>query len=354
MPDTSIVVKATDKYSDVIKRMAEVTKSFGKDVDALEGGLRQLSRSKASIKLDLSKAKAELKAAEKACDGTDTAMKRLSAAQINVDHITRNLKVVTNTAKETEKQISKIKKETGVESGGDSGITGLKGGNALKQYGKMLSTAGGQLVDYYLGSALGDTEGAAVSSVLSNTISGVMVGLSTGTGLVGALVGGTVGLISGGISAATASAAKKDDFFKDYYGKLYEGQLSAGAESLTAGSATAGSREQRYRELEKKVGGERAKDYLKQIEEIAAGSTYGYDELLDYVLSSEDPAEALKERRKAAAGSAPSTYEEKKAELADVRTGVEEGYGTGYNEERKSALQAITLAFVRVRIPRVF
>ena len=33
MPDASIVVKATDRYSDAVKKMAMVTKSFNKDVD---------------------------------------------------------------------------------------------------------------------------------------------------------------------------------------------------------------------------------------------------------------------------------------------------------------------------------
>lgn len=34
MPETSIVVKATDRYSDAVKKMAAVTKSFNKDVDS--------------------------------------------------------------------------------------------------------------------------------------------------------------------------------------------------------------------------------------------------------------------------------------------------------------------------------
>ena len=33
MPDASIVVKATDRYSEAMKKMATVTKSFNKDVD---------------------------------------------------------------------------------------------------------------------------------------------------------------------------------------------------------------------------------------------------------------------------------------------------------------------------------
>ena len=39
MPDASIVVKSTDRYSDAMKKMAAATKSFSKDVD------RQASKS---------------------------------------------------------------------------------------------------------------------------------------------------------------------------------------------------------------------------------------------------------------------------------------------------------------------
>lgn len=63
MPDVSIVVKATDRYSDTMKKMATVTKSFSKNVDQLENTLYSLN--KYSLKMDLSKAKSELKAAEK-------------------------------------------------------------------------------------------------------------------------------------------------------------------------------------------------------------------------------------------------------------------------------------------------
>ena len=63
MPEASIVVTSVDRYSDAVKKMATVTRSFSKDVDQLENTLYSLN--KYSLKMDLSKAKAELKAAEK-------------------------------------------------------------------------------------------------------------------------------------------------------------------------------------------------------------------------------------------------------------------------------------------------
>lgn len=89
MPDASIVVKATDRYSEAMKKMASVTKSFSKDVDALEDTLYALNKNKITLKMDLSKAKSELKAAEKQFDLTHSAADglKLELAQANYSPI---------------------------------------------------------------------------------------------------------------------------------------------------------------------------------------------------------------------------------------------------------------------------
>lgn len=98
MPETSIVVKSTDRYSDAIKKMSSVTKSFSKDVDKLEDTLYALNKNKITMKMDLSKAKSELKAAEKQFDLTHSAADglKLELAQANYDNMVRNLKAVTS------------------------------------------------------------------------------------------------------------------------------------------------------------------------------------------------------------------------------------------------------------------
>ena len=44
MPETSIAIKATDRYSDVLKKLSKTTKAFTKDVDSLEEGLYALNK----------------------------------------------------------------------------------------------------------------------------------------------------------------------------------------------------------------------------------------------------------------------------------------------------------------------
>ena len=49
MPNASIVITAQDRYSDVVKKMASVTKSFDKDVDNLEDTLYSLNKNKITL-----------------------------------------------------------------------------------------------------------------------------------------------------------------------------------------------------------------------------------------------------------------------------------------------------------------
>ena len=52
MPDVSIAISAQDSYSSAIKSMAQITKSFSKDMDEMEETLHKLNTNKYSLKLD--------------------------------------------------------------------------------------------------------------------------------------------------------------------------------------------------------------------------------------------------------------------------------------------------------------
>ena len=56
--ESSIVIKATDRYSETVKRKDETTKSFGKNLGKTEDILTLLSKNKATIRVDVKQAKA--------------------------------------------------------------------------------------------------------------------------------------------------------------------------------------------------------------------------------------------------------------------------------------------------------
>ena len=245
MPETSIVVKSTDRYSDAIKKMSSVTKSFSKDVDKLEDTLYALNKNKITMKMDLSKAKSELKAAEKQFDLTHSAADglKLELAQANYDNMVRNLKAVTSAARETEKAISKA--ENSADSGGGGTSFGKSVINALAVSGigdaaKQILSQGANAI---AGSALGDDGGSMFSSALSTAATGASAGFMVGGpagAAIGAAIGTGVGLVSGGIQIFE----KRDDAYKDWYAGLYENAGATTDTGLSSGSTIAGSREQ--------------------------------------------------------------------------------------------------------------
>lgn len=286
MPEASIVVKSTDRYSDSVKKMATVTKSFQKDVGKMETALTSLSKNKVSLKMDLSKAKSELKAAEKQFELTRSAADelRLEAAQSNYDNMVRNLKAVTNAARDTEKQISKVVNQ----SGGGSGGSGLSFGKdviqalAISGIGEAATQVLSQGANAIVGSALGDAGGTLFSSALSTATTGASAGFMVGGpagAAIGAAIGAGVGLVSGGIQ----NYEKKDDAFKSFVQESVETAISDQQASLTSGSSIAGSREQTQMAFAQKLGGDAAATaYLERVKAMAKDTNYTYDEITGY------------------------------------------------------------------------
>lgn len=284
MPETSIVVKSTDRYSDAIKKMSSVTKSFSKDVDNLEDTLYALNKNKITIKMDLSKAKSELKAAEKQFDLTHSAADglKLELAQANYDNMVRNLKAVTSAARETEKAISKA--ENSADNGGGGTSFGKSVINALAVSGigdaaKQILSQGANAI---AGSALGDDGGSMFSSALSTAATGASAGFMVGGpagAAIGAAIGTGVGLVSGGIQIFE----KRDDAYKDWYAGLYENAGATTDTGLSSGSTIAGSREQTQMAFAQKLGSDEAANaYLDRVKAMATSTNYSYDEITGY------------------------------------------------------------------------
>lgn len=282
MPEASIVIKSTDRYSDAVKKMATVTKSFSKDVDQLEDTLYALNKNKYSLKLDASKAKAELKAAEKQFDLTHSAADGLKKelAQANYDNIVRNMKAVTTAARDTEKAISKVENRSGGSSGAKkvSELATAVAAGGIGDMAKDLALSAGSSLAGSLG---GDIAGTMASSVLSSMATGATAGALFGPAgaAIGAAAGGIIGAATGGLQIYE----KKDDAFKSYVQESVESVLGEQQNSLTSGSAIAGTREQTQMAFAQKLGGDaEATAYLGRVKAMAKDTNYTYDEITGY------------------------------------------------------------------------
>lgn len=277
MPETSIVIKAEDRYSDATKKMSATTKTFKKDVDSLEKCLTLLSKNKATLRVDMNDAKKALKDAEKQFMATRSEADglKLELAQANYDNIVRNLKTVTKAAGDTEKALSKAENRSGSSGGGLLGIVStIASTGALQMIGSLAQGA----INTTSGSMLGDNGRNLISSAMSSAISGAAIGSAIpgiGTAF-GAAIGGAVGATSGAIQ----NLGKKDDAFKSVIQERYDTVTQEQAGSLTTGSALAAQRETNkisFSTLFKDAG--IADTYLANLVEMANNTPFLYDDL---------------------------------------------------------------------------
>lgn len=310
MPDVSIALSAKDNFSQTLRKLANAASTSVNDVDALQKSLTKLNNTRTNLKLDLSRAKSELREAEKRFKATGDAADELALKdkQIEFDNLTSQLKAVSSSAQAAEKNMMSLagtnsKLSNRASGSGKSGsMWGTLGGAlATAGFGDMLSGSLSQAVGAFLGSYYGASDGAAIESVLGGAISGASMGAAAGSIIpgvgtaIGAAVGGAIGAVSGGIEAAAQKFTEKDEAFKSYVQESVEGVLDEQAQALTSGSAIAGTREQTRMAFSKALGGDEAADaYLEQVREMASRTNYTYDEITGYtkqLLNSYDPSE---------------------------------------------------------------
>ena len=288
MPDVSIAISAQDSYSSAIKSMAQVTKSFSKDMDEMEETLHKLNNNKYSLKLDADAALKELKALEKQFAETGTEADGLKAqmAKANYDNIKRNLDLVTKGAREAETQMKKtgeaFRKADNQSFGG--GFKSVVSSLAAAGAGNMIAGLAQNAANTLAASMGGDAGGTLFSSALSSAISGaamgsVIPGLGTAAG---AAIGAGVGLLSGGIQ----NFEKRDDAFKSYVQEAAEEQQTQMTSDIESGSSIAAGREQKKLAFTTLLGSETAaSDFLGEVKAMASTTNYTYDEITGYAKS---------------------------------------------------------------------
>ncbi len=288
MPDVSIAISAQDSYSSAIKSMAQITKSFSKDMDEMEETLHKLNNNKYSLKLDADAALKELKTLEKQFAETGDEADGLKAqmAKANYDNIKRNLDLVTKGAREAETQMKKtgeaFRKADNQSFGG--GFKSVVSSLAAAGAGNMIAGLAQNAANTLAASMGGDAGGTLFSSALSSAISGAAIGSvipGIGTAL-GAAAGAGIGLLSGG----SQIFEKWDDAFKSYVQEAAEEQQTQMTSDIESGSSIAAGREQKKLAFTTLLGSETAaSDFLGEVKAMASTTNYTYDEITGYAKS---------------------------------------------------------------------
>ena len=298
MPDVSIALSAKDNYTTTLKKIADATRTGVNSIEDLQKSLTKLNNTRAQLKLDLSKAKSELKEAEKRFRATGDAADELALKdkQLQFDNLTSQLKAVSSSAKAAESDMtrlagtnSKIANRQSTAGGGTGSMMGTIGSAlATAGFGDMLSNSLSGAAGAFFGSYYGTTDGAAIESFLGSAISGATMGATVGSmiggpGLgtaIGAAAGGLIGAVSGGIEAATQQFESRDEAFKSYVQDQYNAVQERQAADLESGSALAGQRETDLVSFTTLFGSKDiAQQYLSELKTMANVTPFLYSDL---------------------------------------------------------------------------
>lgn len=265
--------------------MSKSSKAFSKDMDGMQSKLNALNKTKATLKVDVDKAKSELKTAEKQFAATGDVVDQLvlQSKQLTFEEARRNLALVSKEAANVEKQMLKtghaFSKTENTASGGwasaKSAVSAIAAGGIANMFGDLAKSLASSTVSSAYGSSAGSIFSSAISSLASGAAIGSMVAPGIGT-IVGALAGGVLGAASGGLSVWE----NKDSAFKSYVQDAYDTATQEQSSSLTTGSMIAAGRETDRISFATLFGDAGIADtYLANLVEMSNNTPFLYDDL---------------------------------------------------------------------------
>ena len=294
----NIYFGAIDGMSPVLTTIGDKTKALDKETQQLRQSYQALQKAnnslierKTALTKELSEAKDEAKEAKKAFEelGDEVSRDAYEQAQKKVEGYKNEISAVNKALRENtqiyNQNLEAVRKGN---TGGGSLLSTLGQAGVWSTLGDVAGDWATTLAGSALGSSAGNVFGSALGMAGTGAAIGTMVGGPVGTA-VGAALGGLVGAISG----LTETYEEQDDAFKEYYGALFDAVNEQTQSMVSSGSATAGSREQTQVAFAQRFGSDEAAEaYLGRVEDMAARTNYGYDEITGYsklLLNSYDP-----------------------------------------------------------------
>lgn len=260
--DVSIVFKASDNLSNSIRQMRKSVDGLSKDVSEYRKIQSQAFDKKTELKLDMSKAKKELKELEKAVkenkEGSEKAFKEKAKSLEMLQEEYRRLGQVAKDASKAERGLQEDISRTSNKNA----TRGIMSSLATAGLGNMLGSSVQNSLMQNITATYGNTAGAFVSSIAGDTISGAAIGSIAGP--VGAAVGAAVGGLTGAINAFAEKQRKEDDYFRQEVQGIYDNVKQDEKAAFDNGVEKSSFAEQNLMALETLLGG---KDKSKKMYE---------------------------------------------------------------------------------------
>lgn len=281
--DISICFAFKDQFTSGLLKSKKGLEEMKKKVEDTAGKIDELNKRKGTIHVDATKARRELKDAEKALDGTKEAADRLAEAKYNFENIQTELRSVSKEAKQAEKDLADLNdamqrnqnRASSGGSGGDSILSKLAAAGATQMVGQVVTQAFQQSVE----SAFGSEAGTMFSGILGGVTTGASIGRIFAPGI-GTVVGGAVGGLLGAATGALNVQAGREDALKSAVQEVYGSAWEAVTAPLSGGIATAADREQQELAFGTLLGdSDAAKTWLDTLVQKAAVTPFGFGDL---------------------------------------------------------------------------
>ena len=281
--DISICFAFKDQFTSGLLKSKKGLEEMKKKVEDTAGKIDELNKRKGTIHVDATKARRELKDAEKALDGTKEAADRLAEAKYNFENIQTELRSVSKEAKQAEKDLADLndamqRNQNRASSGGfggDSILSKLAAAGATQMVGQLATQALQQSVE----SAFGSEASTMLSGILGGATSGAAIGSAVAPGI-GTAIGGAVGGLVGAATGALNIQAGREDALKSAVQEVYGSAWEEVTSPLSGGIVTADDREQQELAFGTLLrDSDAAKTWLDTLVQKAAVTPFWFDDL---------------------------------------------------------------------------
>lgn len=274
--DISICFAFKDQLTSGLLKSKKSLEEMKKKVEDTAGKIDELNKRKGTIHVDATKARRELKDAEKALDGTKEAADRLAEAKYNFENIQTELRSVSKEAKQAEKDLADLNDAMQRNQNRAGGLlSNLAAAGAVQMVGQLATQAVQQTVQ----STLGNEASTMLSGILGGITSGAAVGTALAPGI-GTAIGGAVGGLLGAATGALNVQAGREDALKSAVQEVYGNAWEAVTSPLSRGIVTAADREQQELAFGTLLGSsEEAKKWLDTLVQKAAVTPFGFGDL---------------------------------------------------------------------------
>lgn len=283
--DVSIAFKASDNLTHSIQQMRKSVGGLSRDVSEYRKIQSDAFDRKTEVKIDITKAKRELKELERAVkentEGSEKAFKEKQRAIEDLQEEYRRLSKAAQEAGKAERQLQDdVSRSSNANASRMSSEKAIMSNLAGAGLGNMVGGAMSTTFNQSITSMFGSTTGNAIGGVVGGVASGAAMGSVAGP--VGAAVGAAVGGLTSAITALSDIKEKEDDLFRNEVNNIYDKVNNVQQESLDNGIGLSSRYEQNMISFGTLLKGEEnASKFLEDVQIFSRDTPFETESLLN-------------------------------------------------------------------------